>query len=160
MPASPYDAGQLVVGPFRSPLNELGYPEHAARQNAGQALGSRLGAALPALAGAGQVHNPAIQWPLVYDEILGFTAPMFAPDGRIAGVVTDGVNPLAGALARLYYRPTGLLLMSAVSNALGEFEFLGVSTLKAERYYVVVFDKDGAPVLNAQIFDYVTPTPV
>lgn len=108
------------------------------------------------VAAAGRQVREVVDTPVVYDDVLGYTVTL-APNGSISGTVTDGSFPLNRAVVRLYLRKTGQLLQQQLTNAAGQFTFIGLNTGKTNQYFAIAFDPDGAPLVNALIFDYLTP---
>lgn len=85
------------------------------------------------------------------------------PDRQIEGHVyqrdTGGNDaPINRCRVRLYYRPNGVLVANAISDAAGYFKFTDLMP-DANAYYAVAFDPDGTPVQNALIYDLLTPAP-
>lgn len=74
-------------------------------------------------------------------------------NGRIYGVASiDGV-PLPMCMVGCYYRSTMVLAMARKTNALGQYEFLGLNP--SDEYTIVAYDPAGT--YNAKVQDRVTP---
>lgn len=76
--------------------------------------------------------------------------------GAIMGIVSEDGLVKPGAVVRLYDRTTGRLVRSAISEADGGYEFVGLNTY-TDDYQVLAMDDDGTPKKNALIHDRVTP---
>jgi hypothetical protein len=76
--------------------------------------------------------------------------------GSLSGVVEEAATPLSRCMVRVYYRPTGTLIRSAVTEADGSFELPGLNPGDVQNYFVVAFDPAGGTQYNALIFDRLT----
>lgn len=65
--------------------------------------------------------------------------------GRLSGVVKFQNAPVADALVRLYWLPTGVYtLMQTVTDSLGYYEFKGLPRTHTARYQIIVLPRDGS----------------
>lgn len=77
-------------------------------------------------------------------------------NGKIAGVVLEGITPQVGSTVRLYDRATGALLNSQTTNQWGAFLFDTLDETLSVGYFVVAFDPDGGTQYNALVYDRLT----
>jgi len=77
-------------------------------------------------------------------------------NGKIAGVVLEGVTPQVGSTVRLYDRATGALINSQTTNQWGAFLFDTLDETLSVGYFVVAFDPDGGTQYNALVYDRLT----
>ena len=68
--------------------------------------------------------------------------------------------PVTGAEVALYERVNKTLITKVRTGEGGVFSFNNLlkDTLTNQKYFVVAFDTEGAPLKNAQIYDYLIPT--
>lgn len=76
--------------------------------------------------------------------------------GVLSGVVNDSAVPVPRCMVRLYYRPTGVLIRSAFTDAAGAFVFTALDPTDMQNYFVIAFDPAGGTQYNAIIFDRLT----
>ncbi len=120
----------------------------------------------------GGVFMPSWAWPALTTKPSGrmwraiFTSPWWGqrpigalplPDYKIEGHVyqrdTGGNDvPINCCRVRLYYRPNGVLIANAITDATGYFRVLNLMP-ESGKYYAVAFDSDSAPMQNALIYD-------
>lgn len=77
-------------------------------------------------------------------------------NGKIAGVVREGITPVAAGVTHLYDRATGVKIASQTTDANGLFVFSGLDETLAAGYFVVALDPDGGTQYNAMIYDRLT----
>lgn len=94
--------------------------------------------------------RPGVRW---------FNVPT---DGAISGTVQEETTPgnytaKSGITVRLYWRLTGQLINSTVSDGSGLFSFAGLDTTASELYFVLAFDDATGTVYNIAPADLLTP---
>lgn len=77
-------------------------------------------------------------------------------NGALSGVVKESAVPVAYALVRLYWRPSGDLIAQTKTGVNGAFSFVNLDPT-TNNYYVVALDPDSGVQYNAIIFDRLTP---
>lgn len=80
-----------------------------------------------------------------------------AGTAQIAGTVSQSGVPVPHCMVRLYYRPTGALIASALTSASGSFAFKDLAVSSTKKYLAVAFSPDGGVQYNAIVFDLLTP---
>lgn len=78
-------------------------------------------------------------------------------NGSISGTVTELGAAVARCLVRLYFRPTGALVKTALTSAAGAYTFAGLDPAEAGNFTVVVLDPTGGVSYNAIVLDKLTP---
>lgn len=65
--------------------------------------------------------------------------------------------PVGKCRVRLYYRPNGVLIANAITNAAGYYRFDNLMP-EANAYYAVAFDPDSDPAQNSLVLDRLSST--
>lgn len=76
---------------------------------------------------------------------------------HLSGVVMDSGTAVPYAAVRLYYRPTGVLIARARTDASGYFIFRGLDQADTGNFQVVALDPEGGTQYNALVLDRLTP---
>lgn len=63
-------------------------------------------------------------------------------NGRIYGVVSIDGTPLPNCMVGCYYRATKVLVVAVKTNALGQYEFLGLNP--SDEYTILAYDPAGS----------------
>ena len=79
-------------------------------------------------------------------------------NGIISGQVVKDSTPVPYVIVRLYYRVTGQLINETITNANGEFEFVGYNA--TTNNYFVIASIDHPQIFSIKGFDKVTPAAI
>lgn len=110
----------------------------------------------PNSGGAGS--STSTQLTLAETQVEGAAGNLLTIDvtGTIAGIVTINGVPQNNVFVGLYYRPTGVMIMSTRTDSSGAYSFTGLEVGQAK--YFVIAESPDSSTYNSMVFDVPLPT--